>query len=287
MKRRTMKLLPRFIATLGFAAISLSASAATFKEPVGLQLYSLRAEFTKNVPAAIEKAKGLGFRDVELAGTYNLTPETFRGMLKAAGLNPVAGHFAFDRYEKDPEAVAKEAKALGLKFAGLAWIPHKGDFTEADARHAADVFNKAGEVLKKHGIQFYYHVHGYEFQKHGDGTLFDLLMKETKPDLVAYQMDVLWVVFPAQDPVALLEKYGSRWQLMHIKDLKKGVKTGSHSGGTDVANDVAIGTGQMDWPAILKAAKKAGVKHYFIEDESPSVLEQIPQSLKFLKTVSW
>ncbi len=283
-----MKLLPRLIASIGVAALALSASAAgSFTEPVGLQLYSLRAEFTKNVPAAIEKVKGLGFRDVELAGTYGLSPETFLGMLKAAGLNPVAGHFGFDRYEKDPEAVAKEAKALGLKFAGTAWIPHKGDFTEADARNAAAVFNKAGEVLKKHGIQFYYHVHGFEFQKHADGTLFDLMMQLTKPEFVAYQMDVLWVVFPGQDPVALLQKYGSRWQLMHVKDLKKGVKTGSLAGGTDVANDVAIGTGQMDWPAILKAAQKVGVKHYFIEDESPTVLDQIPQSLKYLKTVSW
>lgn len=283
-----MKLLPRLIASIGVAALALSASAAgSFTEPVGLQLYSLRAEFTKNVPAAIEKVKGFGFRDVELAGTYGLSPETFLGMLKAAGLNPVAGHFGFDRYEKDPEAVAKEAKALGLKFAGTAWIPHKGDFTEADARNAAAVFNKAGEVLKKHGIQFYYHVHGFEFQKHADGTLFDLMMQLTKPEFVAYQMDVLWVVFPGQDPVALLQKYGSRWQLMHVKDLKKGVKTGSLAGGTDVANDVAIGTGQMDWPAILKAAQKVGVKHYFIEDESPTVLDQIPQSLKYLKTVSW
>lgn len=282
-----MKLLPRLIAVVGLAAVVTASAATKFTEPVGLQLYSLRAEFTKNVPAAIEKVKGFGFRDVELAGTYNLSPETFLGMLKAANLNPVAGHFGFDRFEKEPEAVAKEAKALGLKFAGTAWIPHKGDFTEADARKAAAIFNKAGEILKKEGIQFFYHVHGYEFQKHADGTVFDLLMKETKPDLVAYEMDVLWVVFPAQDPVALLQKYGARWQLMHVKDLKKGVKTGSHSGGTDVANDVVIGTGQMDWPAILKAAQKAGVKHYFIEDESPTVLEQIPQSLKYLKTVSW
>lgn len=283
-----MKLLPRFIAALGVAAMTLTASAAgSFKEPIGLQLYSLRAEFTKNVPAAIEKAKGFGFRDVELAGTYNLSPETFLGMLKAAGLNPVAGHFGFDRYEKEPEAVAKEAKALGLKFAGCAWIPHKGDFTEADARHAAEVFNKAGEVLKKHGVQFYYHVHGYEFHKHADGTLFDLLMQLTKRDLVAYQMDVLWVVFPGQDPVALLNKYGSRWQLMHVKDLKKGVKLGALTGNTELTNDVPIGSGQMNWPAILKAAQKAGVKHYFIEDESPTVLEQIPQSLQYLKTVSW
>jgi hypothetical protein len=87
--------------------------------------------------------------------------------------------------------------------------------------------------------------------------------------------------------VKLLEKHGSRWELMHLKDLKKGVPTGFHNGGTDPNNDVALGTGQMDWANILKAAQKSGVKHYFIEDESASSVEQIPQSLKYLESVSW
>ena len=112
-------------------------------------------------------------------------------------------------------------------------------------------------------------------------------MAETHPRQVAYQMDVLWVVFPGQDPVKLLEKYKGRWALMHLKDLKKGVATGSLSGNTDVANDVALGTGQMNWPSILEAAKKAGVKHYFIEDESPTSVDQIPRSKKYLETLKW
>ena len=84
-----------------------------------------------------------------------------------------------------------------------------------------------------------------------------------------------------------MEKYGNRWELMHLKDLKKGVPTGSLAGKTDVTNDVPLGTGQVDWPAVLKAAKKAGIKHYFIEDESPTVEQQIPVSLKFMKGVTW
>ena len=74
---------------------------------------------------------------------------------------------------------------------------------------------------------------------------------------------------------------------MHVKDMKKGLATGAFTGKTDVSNDVTIGTGQMDWPAILKAAKKSGVKHYFIEDESPTAADQIPESIKYLKTVKW
>jgi len=100
-------------------------------------------------------------------------------------------------------------------------------------------------------------------------------------------MDVLWTVFPGQDPAKLLEKYPHRWLLMHLKDLRKGVPLGSLAGSTDLKNDVALGTGQVDWPALFRASQAVGVKYYFIEDESPSVIEQIPQSLRFLESLEW
>ena len=256
-----------------------------FKGPPGLQLYSLREQFKTNVPGTLKQVRAFGFREVELAGTYGLTPAEFNALLATNGLRAVAGHFSYERFRDDPAGVAQEAKALGLQYAGVAWVPHEGQVTEAWVRQTAKVFNLAGEVLNRHGIKFYYHNHGYELVPHGDGTLFDLLVKETLPEFVSYQMDVLWTVFPGQDPVKLLEKHGDRWALMHMKDLKKGVATGSLSGGTDTTNDVTIGTGQVNWPALLRAAQKAGVKYYFIEDESPTVLEQIPQSLKYLEQV--
>lgn len=259
----------------------------SFKGPLGVQLYSLRDQFSKDVPGTLTRVKEFGFTDVELAGTYGKSPKEFTALLTANQLRAVAGHFGFDQFKNDPEAVAKEAKALGLQYAGTAWVPHTGQVTEQWVRDTARVFNQAGEVLAKHGIKFFYHNHGYEFVPHGEGTLFDVLMKETKPEFVCFEMDVMWVVFPGQDPVKLMEKYGNRWQLMHVKDLKKGVATGSLSGGTDPKNDVVIGTGQTDWPALLRASQKAGVKYYFIEDESPTVLEQIPQSLKFLEQVKF
>jgi sugar phosphate isomerase/epimerase len=259
-----------------------AGTSKSFKGPVGLQLYSLRDQFKQDVPGTLDKVKGFGFELVELAGTYGLSPETFTQQLAARGLKPIAAHFPYERYRDDAEGVAREAKALGLKYAGIAWIPHPGAFDEKTCREAIAVFNRAGEVLAKHGIRFFYHQHGYEFQPFGQGTLFDLMMGETNPKFVTYEMDLLWTVHPGQDPVKLLKKYGKRWELMHLKDLKKGVK-GDLSGGTDVRNDMALGTGQMDFPAILKAARKAGTKYYFIEDESPTVLEQLPQSLRFLE----
>jgi sugar phosphate isomerase/epimerase len=281
------------IAFVSICAISSYASEQTvgtgrdFKGPVGLQLYSLRAEFTRNVPATLEKVKSYGIKHVETAGTYGLSATRFREMLKSNGLEAVSGHFPYDRYRDDLEAVVQEARTLNLKYAGTAWITHKDAFDEQETREAAAVFNRAGKALKAQGIQFFYHVHGFEFQPHLEGTLFDLLMRETDPAFVRYQMDTFWIVHPGQDPVKLLEKYKGRWELVHLKDMKKGVKTGLLTGKSDVTNDVVLGTGQMDWPAILNAARRAGVKWYFIEDESPNAAEQIPQSLKYLETVKF
>lgn len=277
------------------AALTLTAAdqpksvgtSESFRGPVGLQLYSLRAEFTRfGVPPTLKQVKNFGFQIVETAGTYNLPPDKFKALLAEAGLKPVSGHFPFEKYRDDVEGVARDAKALGLEYAGCAWIPHKDTFDEQEARAAIAVFNQAGEALKKHGIKFFYHIHGYEFHPHGNGTLMDLLMKETKPEFVAFELDVYWAVHPGQDPVKLLEQFGNRWQLMHIKDKRKGV-AGDLTGKSDVKNDVTVGTGQMDWPAILKAAQQAGVKYYFIEDESPVVNDQIAPSLRYLESVKF
>jgi sugar phosphate isomerase/epimerase len=272
-------------------ASSIAASSVgtgpSFKGPVGLQLYSLRDQFAKDVSGTLDKVKAFGIKNVELAGTYGLTPEKFKTQLSARGLKAVSAHFPYERFRDDVEGIAVEAKTFGMKYVGCAWIPHDDPFDEKTCRTAIAVFNKAGEALAKHGIKFFYHVHGYEFQPSGQGTLFDLLMAETNPKFVSYQMDVFWIVHPSQDPVKLLEKYGKRWQLMHIKGMKKGTPTGLLTGHTDVTNDVPLGTGQIDYPPILRAARKAGVQWYIIEDESPSSEQQIPQSLRYLETVKW
>lgn len=288
MKRLLLPLFFVAVASLtGCTTGSHVGTGASFAGPIGLQLYSLRGIGTQNPPKALKQAADFGFQYVELAGTYNLPPEKIKAMLAENGLKQISGHFPYDRWKSEPEKVLAEAKALGLQYAGCAWISHKPPFTEAAARDAAAVFNKAGELGAKLGIKVFYHCHGYEFQKHGDGTLMDLLIAGTNPKHVTFEMDILWVVFPGQDPVQLLRKHPGRWELMHLKDLRKGVATGALTGKTDLTNDVALGTGQMNWPAIFKAARETGVKYYFIEDESPTVLEQIPQSLKFLEQVKF
>jgi sugar phosphate isomerase/epimerase len=288
---KSMLLLSCVVSVATFLCNSSASFAAeagigpSFKGRIGLQLYSLRAQFPKDVSGTLDEVKSWGIKYAELAGTYGLSAGEFTKQLAARGIKPIGAHFDYGRYKDDPEAVAREAKELGLQYAGCAWIPHEGDFDEKTCREAAAVFNKAGEVMAKHGLKFYYHCHGYEFQPYGQGTLFDLLMQETDAKLVSYEMDIFWVVFPNQDPVKLFQKYGPRWELVHLKDMKKGTERGALTGGTDVKNDAALGEGLMDLPAILKAAKAAGVKYYFIEDESPWSEQQIPKSLRYLEQV--
>src|SRR5439155_20090737 len=138
----------------------------SFSGPIGLQLYSLRDQFAKDVPATLDQVRTFGIEFVELAGTYNLAPEKFKELLDRRGLKPVSGHFPFERYRDDVEGIARDAKALGLQYAGCAWIPHEGNFDEKTCRAAAAMFNRAGEALAKHGVKFFYHTHGYEFQPH-------------------------------------------------------------------------------------------------------------------------
>jgi sugar phosphate isomerase/epimerase len=277
--------------TLGVIGPStLAAGAGTgpfFKGPLGLQLYSLREQCKKELPSTLDEVKSWGIRYLEVGGDYLPPVEKFAPELAARGLKPISAHFSYDKYRDDLDSVVREAKILGLKYAGCAWIPHEGAFDEKTCRDAAAVFNRAGEALAKHGLRFFYHTHGYEFQPYGSRTLFDLLMEETNPKYVHYQMDIFWVVHPGQDPVKLFERYGKRWELVHLKDMKKGTPTGLLTGSSDVTNDVALGTGQIDMPGVLRAAKKAGVKWYFIEDESPSSEKQIPESLRYLEQVKF
>lgn len=256
-----------------------------FAGPVGLELYSLRDIFAKNVPLGLQFTRNYGFVEIEFGGSYGMAPEKFRETVRQYGFKPVAAMWDYNLVANDPAKVVAEAKAFGVQYAGTAWIPHTGDFTAAQARQAAQVFNRLGEMLAKDGRRFFYHNHGYEFVQHGAGTLFDLLVAETKPEWVSFEMDVFWVVHPGLDPVKLLNQYPNRWELMHLKDMRKGTPTGLLTGNTDVRNDVSLGSGQIDLAAVLKAAQRVGVKHYFIEDESPAVVEQLPVSLRFLESL--
>ncbi|HZV35133.1 MAG TPA: TIM barrel protein [Verrucomicrobiae bacterium] len=281
--KTVLKTLPLLVV---FAALQ-SARGETLSGPVGLQLESVSGALKQNMSATLGRVHNFGFKYVELVGDYNLSPGALTAELRAHDLVAVSAHFPYARFRDDPEGVAREGAALGLKYAGCPSLPQHEALDENGCRDAIAVFNRAGEALAKQGITFFYHPHGYEFKPHGDGTFFDQLMAETKPEFVHFQMDIFWIVHAGQDPVKLLQKYGNRWVSMHLKDMKKGTPTGRFNGHADKAAFVPLGRGQIDLPAAFHEANKIGIQWYFIEDESAHPEAQIPLSLNYLRVVKW
>ncbi len=276
----------RLFFSLLACATTTTVLAGDFAGESGLQLYSLRDIYKTDAAAALDKVKSFGVKIVETYNTPTPAPADLRKMLDDRGIKAVSGHFGYDAFQKDLAGVVSSAKALGLEYVGVAWIPHTvAEFDMESAEKAAADFNQFGEALSKQGLKFMYHCHGYEFKPVAEGsdkTFMDVLMEKTKPEFVAFEMDVFWVTHPGADPVKYLKKYPGRWQLLHIKDMLKTARVGIYTGHAPVTEGVVVGTGRMDWPAILKAAAASGVKHYFIEDEHPDAVTQIPQSLKYL-----
>ncbi|WP_138992129.1 sugar phosphate isomerase/epimerase [Larkinella sp. C7] len=254
--------------------------------PIGIQSYTYRNSFPKGVAATLDTIQSLGITEMEGGTPKGVTTEEFKKMLKDRNISIPGTGAGYEQLVKDPMAVVKNAKELGSQFVMCAWIPHqKGNFTLENAKKAVEDFNRVGKVLKENGLTFCYHNHGFEFQPYEDGTLFDYMVKNTDPRYVSFEMDILWATHGGADPVKLLNKYGNRWKLMHLKDLKKGVK-GDFTGNTPQENDVILGTGQIDMPMVLKTAKKVGIKHYFIEDESNIWSYQVPKSIAYLKNLT-
>lgn len=263
------------------------ASAANFHDHLGLQLWSLRDTTKESTTKALDVAAGFGFTEVETAGTGSLSVADFAKELQARKLTVVASHVSYEGMQKDSAQLLADAKALGAKYAIVPSLPRpKTGFTIEDAHRVANEFNTWAKAAKAQGLQFGYHTHGFEFVAAPDGTTpFDILARETDPALVVFEMDVFWVVHAGQDPVKLLQKYPGRWQLLHVKDMRKGAVTGLSTGGAPPTDKVAVGDGQIDWRAVLGTAEKLGAKYYFIEDEGVQPLKDIPASVKYVKAL--
>lgn len=261
-----------------------------FQGPLGLQLWSVRQAMRGDVPGTLQKVHDWGFRDVELAGTYGMSAEQFRHLLDSTGLRATSMHVSYELMRDSLDQVLNQAKALGVRYVGVPWLPHPDGqpLTVAEAHDIAANFNKWGQATRDHGLTFFYHTHGYEFVPDQNGAVpFDVLMRETDPDLVTYQLDVFHVALPGQDPAALLRKYPDRWQLLHLKDLKKGVPTTDESGAAPADEMVPVGSGQVNWPEVLRTASEVGVKEYYVEDESNNPMDNIPTSIRYLETVGY
>lgn len=284
-RRQFLHTLAASAVAVPFAARPGAQGAPTLPVPgvIGLELYSVRQGMAKDVAATLKTVRGWGFTEVEGGVLPGSTAAETRALLDQHGLRMQSTLIGYELLAKDVGTVIADAKALGVTYVGTAWIPHQRPFGRAHVDKAVADFTAWGKALRAEGLRFFYHVHGYEFQPGPDGTLMDTLIRHTPADAVDFQADVFWVVRGGGNPVQLLTTYHGRFKLMHLKDLEKGVATNDATGSAPDETSVVLGTGQLDFPAILKAARASGVTHYYIEDEHPDAVAQIPRTLEYLR----
>jgi sugar phosphate isomerase/epimerase len=276
MNRRTF--IQSSVATAALTSLSTHAFSATPHQisKVGLQLYTVRDAMKTDVPGTIAKVAAVGYKEVEFAGYFNLSPTEISGILKKNGLAAPSAHFSLDTIEKKWPETLDAAHEIGHSFIVCPYIDDK--MRTADGyKHVAEVLNKAGEASKKAGIQLCYHNHYFEFEPEaglGGKFPYDFLLENMDKNLVKMEMDLCWISVAGQDPVAYFAKYPGRFPLVHVKDMKGLPKVtpgelGSLKMDTVMPNMTSVGEGGIDWKRIFAHAGQAGIEHYFVENDFP------------------
>lgn len=259
--------------------------------PVGLQLYTVRAELSKDFDGTLRKVAAIGYKEVEAAGYYKKTAADFRKSIQNAGLTLPAGHYSLQDLLDGTEAKLAFAQEAGLRYVicSFPFVANPGRFhadkyyqeisagiTLDDWKWNFDQFNHMGEQVKKAGMRFGYHNHNIEFRKVNGVLVYDEMLRLTDPALVTMEMDIGWVAATGNDPVAYLEKYPQRYELLHVKDIKPGPPAieGEGTGSTE------LGRGTIDWKKVFATAKKASIKHYFVEQEDPFTDMPVMEAIK-------
>jgi sugar phosphate isomerase/epimerase len=270
----------KFLA-LSAAALPAMALGAGKHTPLGVQLYTIRNLIKDdNLLSLLKQIRAIGYEEVELFPTVYKHPEReLTSILRRSGLTAPSGHFNYDDFvSKIPYA-----RRLGLKWMVCPMLP-KGQWGSPESfRRAAGAFNQWGKQCQQHGMRFAYHNHNYEFQDLKGTTGFDILVKETDPELVWLEMDTYWITQAGRDPVLLLNQLGKRVRLLHLKDRNAGVPT-SQVLDPSAEHFTEIGNGTIAWRALLALAQKLGIEHYFVEqDESDkSPMDSLKISYTFL-----
>lgn len=280
-----MKKIINTVCALSVAAGSF-ISAPALSHEIGLQLYSLRHQMEASLPDAFKQVNKWGIQSVEGGGMlFDMPVDEYKNLLAENNMSIVSVDTNYEELRDNPIAVVYKARFYNADYATFYWIPHGQTgqpFGMKEAKEAVEVMNKAGKVLKDNGITLQYHAHGYEFGDYKDGTVFDYMVKNTTE--AQFQMDVFWINQAGESPSKLLKKYEGRFTSLHLKDRRKGTKD-SDDGKADVESNVVLGQGDVDVAGAVAEAKRQGIKYFFIEDESSRVIEQVPQSIEYIKSL--
>jgi sugar phosphate isomerase/epimerase len=256
--------------------------------PIGLELYTVGADFEKDPSGTMQKVAAMGYRTVELSPqgpTSKVPVADIKKALADTGLRNPSGHYLLPDLQGHLQERIDTARELGEEYMVLsvAWVADPARFHAAnqmdmfmamlngltldDWKWNAEQFNKLGEQVKKAGLKLAYHNHNYEFKKLGDTTGYEELLRLTDPELVYLQMDCGWVAVAGHDPVEYLKKYPSRYRLLHIKDFKKGFTPTTTLGGKDGPVPTELGRGSIDYSKIFAVAPQDAI--FYVEQEPP------------------
>ena len=267
--------------------------------PVGIQLYAVRDVLQADPAATLRELRAIGYGEVETAGFAGLSARRFRKLLDQAGLAAPSAHLGFDPAKLS--AAFDDAHALGARYAasgslralvkpdlGTDTSPPAG-MTLEEAKRTAELANHIGEQARRVGLQYVYHNHAFEFADQGGGAVgYDLLLKETDPQLVKFEIDCGWMVVGGHDPRAYFARYPHRFPMIHVKDFLPAAP-GPRPPDAPAYPGAELGHGIIDYRPILLAAEKAGLKHYFAEQEGPfarmSQLEAARQAYRYLRSM--
>jgi sugar phosphate isomerase/epimerase len=259
--------------------ISRHAFANPLGRPVGIQLYTVEAPMLKDPVGTLKTLRKIGFGEVESAGFGKLTAKQFRQLLDDAGLACPSAHLPFDINNLGP--TFDDAHALGAKYATSGSLPlpvdpkaavamSKPGMSLEQAKRTAQLAIRIGEAARRAGVQYVYHNHDFEFADQGGGAIgYDVLLRETDPQLVKFEIDCGWMVFAGHNPVDYFNKYPDRFPMIHVKDFLRNPDANAAAGSAATMLGAELGRGVVDYKPIFAAAKKAGLQHYFAEQEGP------------------
>jgi sugar phosphate isomerase/epimerase len=273
---------------LTIVAGSAALSYARTLKVVGVQLYTVRNVLQQKPEETLRALDQIGYREAEFAGAKL---EAIWPILKQTSLKLVSIHLEtamFTTAQDKLPAALYDAKSKGCEYAVCPYIAPK-DRGGADVmRKLGDNLNKAGEMCRKSGLHLCYHNHAFEWEKVGDERLIDVLMKSTDPALVSLELDIMWARVGGFDPAKVVEQFGKRIALMHLKNVAEGTPTQYNEKVPKTAFK-EVGAGMIDIPSVLEAAAKAGVKHYFVEqDQTPGdPVDSLRQSYQYLAKLNF
>ena len=245
---------------------------------IGLQLYTLRNEMKADFTGTLQKVAATGYKEVEFAGYFDRKPQEVRDTLDRLGLTAPSSHFALASVRDDLNSLIETARIIGHKFVVCPFLAPNERQTLADYRKLSTVFNLVGEACRRAGIEFAYHNHDFEFVALDGKVPYDLLLAETDPKLVRMELDLYWMTKAGHDPVAYFRKHPGRFPLVHVKDMDNSPKK----------DFTEAGRGTIDFKTIFALSGKAGIRHYFVEqDRSASPLESIKISYDYLSKLEF